>query len=181
MKIVFFDGEESYGDWNGADGLYGSRHLSEGWNEPIRLFVLFDLLGSMDSSLHPFDTISMADYTRLRKIETDLFARGMLLRRYCRSGPFLRGMVEDDQTPFMQKFPTLPILHMVPIPFPAVWHGPFDTLSAIDPRVSRDLQLLFTEFCLKSNFPHDVAGHVCPFARQSKGRPKTVFDIPGNI
>ncbi|KAG0008824.1 hypothetical protein BGZ80_003016, partial [Entomortierella chlamydospora] len=68
LQLVFFDGEEAFGDWTHTDSLYGSRHLADLWAkrtvhrsrtatgrsggstannlEGIELFVLLDLLGA---------------------------------------------------------------------------------------------------------------------------------------
>jgi len=29
LQLIFFDGEESFGEWSAEDSLYGSRHLAE--------------------------------------------------------------------------------------------------------------------------------------------------------
>ena len=31
VYLVFFDGEEAYGEWTDTNSLYGSRHLAEKW------------------------------------------------------------------------------------------------------------------------------------------------------
>ncbi len=33
IYLVFFDGEEAFGEWSDTNGIYGSRHLAERWSE----------------------------------------------------------------------------------------------------------------------------------------------------
>lgn len=69
IKIIFFDGEEAFVNWNDKDSIYGSRNLATKWSmisesesesglnsvsksliEKIDCFFLFDLLGSPNMS-----------------------------------------------------------------------------------------------------------------------------------
>lgn len=50
IQLVFFDGEEAFGEWSSTDSIYGSRHLAAKWGQAdlnrIELFVLLDLIGA---------------------------------------------------------------------------------------------------------------------------------------
>jgi len=68
LQLVFFDGEEAFGDWSDSDSLYGSRHLAEKWAttrilqhhkkhptkapkteiQGIEHLIILDLLGARD-------------------------------------------------------------------------------------------------------------------------------------
>ena len=39
LQIVFFDGEEAFGDWTASDSLYGSRHLAQRWADAKQLIL----------------------------------------------------------------------------------------------------------------------------------------------
>jgi glutaminyl-peptide cyclotransferase len=52
-ELLFLDGEESTGDWQGTDHTYGSRHYVEaartdGTLKDIRAFILVDMIGDRD-------------------------------------------------------------------------------------------------------------------------------------
>jgi glutaminyl-peptide cyclotransferase len=53
IELLFLDGEEATGDWEGTDHTYGSRHYVEaarqaGTLKDIRAFVLVDMIGDRD-------------------------------------------------------------------------------------------------------------------------------------
>lgn len=46
VMLVFFDGEEAFGEWSNTNGIYGSRHLAETWNRNgtlIKIKALFNV------------------------------------------------------------------------------------------------------------------------------------------
>ncbi|KAI9762817.1 MAG: hypothetical protein M4579_000170 [Chaenotheca gracillima] len=54
------------------------------------------------------------------------------------------GLIEDDHIPFLAR--GVEILHMIPTPFPVVWHHMEDDGEHLDLDVVRDWALLFTAF-----------------------------------
>lgn len=53
IELLFLDGEESTGDWQGNDHTYGSRHYvdaarKDGTLKDIRAFILVDMIGDRD-------------------------------------------------------------------------------------------------------------------------------------
>jgi hypothetical protein len=54
------------------------------------------------------------------------------------------GNVEDDCLPFYEL--NVPVLHIIPIPFPSVWHTMDDNYTALDWRSINDIFLIFSEF-----------------------------------
>ncbi len=150
VQIIFFDGEEAFHEWSADDSLYGARHLAEQWAglrppkvtfnatsilETIDLFVLLDLLGSADPwpAIHDNELASTEWFHALVDIEMCLSTHRLLslLRRKKSSyfiprdkdnvlltyGPF---MIDDDHRPFRDM--GVPIVHVIPLPFPKVWH-----------------------------------------------------------
>lgn len=55
--------------------------------------------------------------------------------------------IDDDHRPFLNK--GVPILHIIPNPFPKVWHKLSDNASALDEATIKDLALLFKLFVAK--------------------------------
>jgi glutaminyl-peptide cyclotransferase len=48
--------------------------------------------------------------------------------------------VEDDHKPFQER--GVPIVHLIPVPFPAVWHAREDDLAHISLPAVRDISLI---------------------------------------
>lgn len=146
IKIVFFDGEEAFETWSAKDSIYGARHLAEKWEKEdflprIDMLFLLDLLGAPDPIFYSFFRDTEGWYARLVSTEERL-DNGKLLERYQSSGTIRINPtryfqsnsryagIEDDHIPFLQR--NVPILHMIPVPFPDVWHKLNDDREAID-------------------------------------------------
>ena len=52
--------------------------------------------------------------------------------------------IQDDHTPFLQR--QVPILHLIPSPFPRVWHTFNDNRQALHWDTIYDLTLVLTRF-----------------------------------
>jgi glutaminyl-peptide cyclotransferase len=61
-----------------------------------------------------------------------------------RAAQFSQGYVEDDHIPFMER--GVNILHIIPNPFPKVWHTMDDTGSNLDVPTIRDWAKIVTAF-----------------------------------
>ncbi|XP_009278957.1 PREDICTED: glutaminyl-peptide cyclotransferase-like protein [Aptenodytes forsteri] len=66
-----------------------------------------------------------------------------------RDQPFFRlspapGPVEDDHVPFLQR--GVPVLHLIPTPFPPVWHTLEDTEDNLHPPTMADLCKILVAF-----------------------------------
>ncbi len=57
---------------------------------------------------------------------------------------FPRGYVQDDHIPFMAR--GVPVLHIIPTPFPAVWHTMEDDGEHLDPATVDDWAKIVTAF-----------------------------------
>ena len=67
LYLVFFDGEEAFGQWTEADSLYGSRHLSDRWAgdgtlKRLKALINVDMIG--DKDLDVVNETSGADWLR---------------------------------------------------------------------------------------------------------------------
>jgi hypothetical protein len=60
---------------------------------------------------------------------------------------FGRGYIEDDHIPFMRR--GVPILHIIPTPFPDVWHTMNDDGDHLDLPTVRDWAKIITAFTLE--------------------------------
>ncbi|KAG8233079.1 hypothetical protein J437_LFUL013079 [Ladona fulva] len=154
LKFIFFDGEEAFEEWGPLDSIYGARHLARKWERTpypqntrdgtnklhqMDLLVLLDLLGAPNPSFYNFFSDTQKWYKRITAIEKKLRSLQLISDekrpslashppQYFHERSFYSG-IEDDHIPFMEK--GVPILHIIPYPFPAVWHTEDDNLSAV--------------------------------------------------
>ncbi|XP_003216010.3 glutaminyl-peptide cyclotransferase [Anolis carolinensis] len=165
LKLIFFDGEEAFVRWTPSDSLYGSRSLAQkmaatphppgatNTNEiqGIDLFVLLDLIGAWNP-IFPIYFINTARwFARLEAIERHLHDLGLLRnypaeRHYFRSD-LRRHPVEDDHAPFLRR--GVPVLHLIPSPFPRVWHTMQDTEEHLDKPTVDNLNKILQVFVLE--------------------------------
>ncbi|KAI6190643.1 hypothetical protein M3Y97_00140900 [Aphelenchoides bicaudatus] len=151
LQLIFLDGEEAFVEWSRSDSTYGARHLADLWSrkwypttskqQPLELsveldridaFVLLDLLGARNPQItHTIGHGTSTLFKGLENIEKNLRAAGKLRKvpQIFRSHDSLHG-IEDDHIPFLEK--GTPIMHLIPVPFPVVWHTPSDNEKALD-------------------------------------------------
>uniref|UniRef100_A0A8D0EW63 Glutaminyl-peptide cyclotransferase n=1 Tax=Strix occidentalis caurina TaxID=311401 RepID=A0A8D0EW63_STROC len=159
LQLLFLDGEEAFGDWSVTDSLYGARHLAARMATTphgprgtqitaMSLLVLLDLLGARHPAIHSHFPRTHHWFLRLVAIEQQLRQLGLLHARP-QDQPFFRlspapGPVEDDHVPFLQR--GVPVLHLIPLPFPHVWHTLEDTEDNLHPPTVEDLGKILMAF-----------------------------------
>ncbi|XP_068766651.1 glutaminyl-peptide cyclotransferase-like protein, partial [Struthio camelus] len=159
LQLLFLDGEEAFEQWSATDSLYGARHLAArmaatphpaGGTQlgALSLLVLLDLLGGPDPAIYSHFTRTHAWFLHLVAIEERLHDLGLLRahprqRMYFRPGP-APGAVADDHLPFLQR--GVPVLHLIPTPFPGVWHTPADTEANLHPPTAANLAKILAVF-----------------------------------
>ncbi|KAJ2247861.1 hypothetical protein GGI13_004884, partial [Coemansia sp. RSA 455] len=80
-------------------------------------------------------------FTQLSKLENRLHKAGHMSRTYLNTRvPAGAGRVEDDHVPFVER--NVPVLHLISVPFPKVWHTMQDDATALDQGVVGDMSLL---------------------------------------
>lgn len=157
LQLIFFDGEEAFGEWTASDSLYGARHLAARMagtlSGPlalagVRLLVLLDLLGARDPypQIRNFFPETNADFLRLAAVERRLHQHRLL---QAHPAPFFRPdlvsqRVEDDHVPFVQR--GVRVVHAIAVPFPRVWHTPADSHAAVDYDVAASFLKIFAVF-----------------------------------
>lgn len=168
LMLIFFDGEEAFKEWGPHDSIYGARHLAKKWKnekllDRIDMLMLLDLLGAPDPKFYSCFQNTEDWYTKLAIIEDRLYRKG-LMKQYSNSGmtqreePYnlyfqshsIRTLIEDDHVPFLKL--GVPIVHLIPIPFPTVWHTKDDDMSVIDytttENINRILRIFVMEYLL---------------------------------
>ncbi|XP_043206018.1 glutaminyl-peptide cyclotransferase-like protein isoform X1 [Amphibalanus amphitrite] len=148
LQLLFLDGEEAIVHWTDTDSIYGARHLASELERTVYqragdtvitelqrmdLFVLLDLLGTQSPTIYNYPYCADAEFRQLAAVERRLKklrlldgAPRMFKVRKSWSSPV---GIEDDHLPFMHR--GVKILHVIPVPFPAVWHEDSDDASVI--------------------------------------------------
>lgn len=122
----------------------------------ISLFVLLDLLGATNPKIPSYFLPTHWAYKAMSKVESRMRALGLL--ESTPKSPFLpdseklanqfgRAGVSDDHIPFMAR--GVPVLHMIPTPFPTVWHTMNDDGKHLDMPTVRDWAKITTAFALE--------------------------------
>ncbi|KAK8075246.1 peptidase family M28 [Apiospora hydei] len=167
VQIILLDGEEAFETWSETDSLYGARAMAEAWDsqiypamstyrtplQAIGLFVLLDLLGAADPHVPSYFGPTHWSYQAMAKIEARMRKLGLLRSKVQhpflpqaekQPGHFTRGYVEDDHIPFMER--GVPILHVIPTPFPPQWHTMDDDAAHLDPATVDDWAKIVAAF-----------------------------------
>ncbi|XP_018023992.1 glutaminyl-peptide cyclotransferase [Hyalella azteca] len=147
LQLLFFDGEEAFVRWSRSDSTYGARQLAAQLQQTpytdtgaagisqlhrIDLFVLLDLLGVKNPKFYNYFSASEPWYARLVSFERRLKALGLYqgLRDMFLQEDWFNPGIEDDHIPFLER--GVPILHLIPYPFPAAWHKDGDNAASLD-------------------------------------------------
>ncbi|CAH8492505.1 unnamed protein product [Schistosoma rodhaini] len=160
LKLIFFDGEEAFNQWTDTDSLYGSRHLAKKWSSTtskssnetelnkIDLLVLLDLLGAKQPHIPKYPYEDKGSFNMLMELERRMRSFNLLKSSSENNKPYFGHAVHyqigDDHMPFVEK--GVPVLHLIPLPFPKVWHTIADNATIIDWDTSVDLLLLIELF-----------------------------------
>ncbi|KAL8934582.1 MAG: hypothetical protein Q9211_005152 [Gyalolechia sp. 1 TL-2023] len=174
VQILFLDGEEAFKAWTAQDSLYGARSLAADMEatahaaqstfhnalSSISLFVLLDLLGAETPTVPSYFKTTHWAYKKMAKLENRL--RSLALFDSSSKGasksaaqPFLTeldkkgdrwmgGAIEDDHLPFMDR--GVDVLHLIPLPFPRVWHTRDDDGDHLHMATVLDWSKLVTAF-----------------------------------
>lgn len=170
VQLLLLDGEEAFVSWTDTDSLYGARSLAEEWEtarnpalstyanplNQISLFVLLDLLGSAKPRIPSYFLPTHWAYRNMAKVEERMRKLGLLETKS--DSPFLfdaskaapqfgTNFVQDDHVPFMAR--GVATLHLIPTPFPDVWHTKDDDGEHLDMPTVRDWARIVTAFTLE--------------------------------
>lgn len=194
LQIIFLDGEEAFQRWTDDDSLYGARALAEHWEQDfhansrstyrtslssISLFVLLDLLGAPEPSIPSYFMTTHWAYKKMALLERRLRGLGLLEAKARvqflpdsdreRFSGFGIGTVQDDHVPFMQR--GVEILHIIPSPFPDVWHKMTDDGEHLHMPTTRDWAKIVTAFAAEWM---DLSGKLPQLAATKPKRSETM-------
>ncbi|XP_045448653.1 glutaminyl-peptide cyclotransferase-like [Melitaea cinxia] len=162
LMFIFFDGEEAFRQWGPKDSIYGARHLAKMWHgtpykdganhlQRMDVLVLLDLLGCPDPVFYSYFKSTEKWYIRMAVAEQRLaelgqmtaYSQGKDEQTYFRLSSS-NAFIEDDHIPFMRR--DVDVLHIIPNPFPHVWHTANDDMSALDFNTIDNLNKIFRVF-----------------------------------
>lgn len=165
LQLLFFDGEEALFQWTSTDSLYGSRHLAQKMEitphpagasdtnqlHGIDLFVLLDLIGASSPRFGNQFPNTTPWLTRLQSIEKRLHSMNQLVDHpdsveyFWPNHPV--GSIQDDHLPFLNR--GVRVLHLIPSPFPSVWHTFDDNEQNLDRSTIGNLNKILQVFALE--------------------------------
>ena len=128
IELLFLDGEEAVGEWQGTDHTYGSRHYVQvakrnGSLASLKALLLVDMIADRD--------------LRIRRDQnstswlTDIVWNAARTQKLGEYFPNDRTEIEDDHLPFIEA--GVPALDIIDLEYDA-WHTPLDTLDAVSAR-----------------------------------------------
>jgi Zn-dependent M28 family amino/carboxypeptidase len=125
ITLVFFDGEEAYGEWSDTNGIYGSRHLADKWSREgklgrIKALINVDMIG--DKSLGVL--IEENSTASIRKLVWNAASELGYKAYFLDSGE----KIEDDHLPFLKL--GVPSLDLIDFDYDP-WHKDSDTLDKL--------------------------------------------------
>lgn len=158
VMLIFFDGEEAFKDWTNTDSIYGSRHLARKLSntkakspsgirhiDRIEVLVLLDLIGAANPKFDSFYPNTQGLHKSLHDIERDLMKQKVLEgHNLMFMNRQAQGFIDDDHRPFLQE--NVPILHVIPTPFPQQWHTPNDNAANLHWPTIRNFNKIFRVF-----------------------------------
>ncbi|KAG8041313.1 hypothetical protein G9C98_002301 [Cotesia typhae] len=133
------------------DSKYSREGNFVGATDSADVLVLLDLIGATNPNFYNFFDSTVHWYSQLILAEKSL-ADLSLLKNYFGHIPSrkyfqpqsVNSYIEDDHIPFLKK--NVPILHLIPHPFPDVWHKPSDNLRNIDLTTTENLNKILRLF-----------------------------------
>uniref|UniRef100_A0A3B3UWT8 Glutaminyl-peptide cyclotransferase n=1 Tax=Poecilia latipinna TaxID=48699 RepID=A0A3B3UWT8_9TELE len=163
LQLIFFDGEEALFQWTSTDSLYGSRHLAEKMETTphpegaedtnqlhgMDLLVLLDLIGAphpIFGNQFPSTTTWLTRLQDIKRLHSmnQLVEHPNSVQYFWPDRPV--GRILDDHIPFLNR---VRILHLIPYPFPSVWHTFDDNEENLDRSTIQNLNKIFQVFVLE--------------------------------
>ncbi len=129
IDIVWFDGEEAFGDWSDTNGTYGSRHLAAKWESEgvlarIRALINVDMIGDRDLGIVQEENSTPSLRSLVWQVAKE--------KGYGRYFLDQTGAIEDDHIPFLKRgVPALDLIDFDFGPENAYWHSDKDTMDKV--------------------------------------------------
>lgn len=124
--------------------------------DSLDFLMLLDLIGESQPRFHNFFASTSRHFERLMRIEKKMSKAGLLTdewgqctarngcNRYFQSATVVSSFIEDDHIPFLRR--NVPVLHMIPYPFPREWHKLSDDGNNLHYPTIYNLNKIFAAF-----------------------------------
>ena len=129
IELLFLDGEEAVGEWQGTDHTYGSRHYVDaarkvGTLRDIRAFILVDMIGDRNLVIkreaNSTPALTDAIWTAAKRLERREFVSDTT-------------PIEDDHLEFLTA--GVPAVDLIDLEYPDLterfWHTQYDTIDNV--------------------------------------------------
>jgi Zn-dependent M28 family amino/carboxypeptidase len=133
IELLFLDGEEATGEWQGTDNTYGSRHYvaaagKAGTLKSLRALILLDMIGDRQLNMR-------REQNSTPWLTTIIWSTA---KRLGHSAQFLDEVtpIEDDHIPFLKA--GVQAVDLIDLDYPA-WHTAQDTMDNV---AARSLQIV---------------------------------------
>lgn len=125
VYVVFFDGEEAFGEWSDTDSVYGSRHLAARWRSDgtlarLKALINLDMIGDKSLNIRQ----EMNSSAPLRR----LFWSTAAELGYKAYFPDEQIATDDDHMPFIKL--GAPAIDIIDFDYPP-WHTDSDTMDKL--------------------------------------------------
>ena len=125
VYLVWFDGEEAFGEWSSTDSLYGSRHLAERWRtdgtlRKIKALINVDMIGDKNLDIKKEMNSTPALRNLVWRTAAELGYQAYFLDESMST--------EDDHMPFLKL--GVPALDLIDFDYPP-WHTDEDTIDKV--------------------------------------------------
>ncbi|XP_074990607.1 glutaminyl-peptide cyclotransferase-like protein isoform X5 [Calonectris borealis] len=120
LQLLFLDGEEAFGDWSVTDSLYGARHLA----------------ARMATTPHGPRGTQITAMSLLVLLDLLGAPHPAIHSHFTRTHHWFLRLVAIG----------VPVLHLIPTPFPRVWHTLEDTEDNLHPPTVEDLCKILVAF-----------------------------------
>ena len=128
VYVVFFDGEEAFGEWSETDSLYGSRHLVSKWKADgtlgrLKALINLDMIGDKNLNLKMEMNGDRVLSRMVWAVAAELGYQGFFLNQGIGT--------DDDHMPFVKA--GVPAIDLIDFDYPP-WHTDDDTLDKLSPK-----------------------------------------------
>lgn len=142
IDLVWFDGEEAFGQWSETDSVYGSRHLAQRWSADgtlsrIKALINVDMIGGKDLHVMNEENSSPA----LRKLIWDTAERTGYGKYFLKD----ESATDDDHMPFIKLGVNAVDLIDFDTSKKTYWHTPEDTIDKVSTHSFEVLGAVLTE------------------------------------
>ncbi|HEV2198222.1 MAG TPA: M28 family peptidase [Bryobacteraceae bacterium] len=125
VYLVFFDGEEAFGEWTETDSVYGSRHLADRWRRDgtlgrLKALINVDMIGDKNLDIRQ----EMNSTPSLRKLVWTTAAELGYQAYFLNEGI----STDDDHMPFLKL--GAPAIDIIDFDYPP-WHTDADTMDKV--------------------------------------------------